>query len=110
MVDSNTTAIEAISERLSEVTALAEQLDRALTAAHLDPAAPPPPPSVEDVTDAPGDAGSDAPGSEQGEDQQHGDQQQGADHTDAIDSQAEHTDATTTEVSEQYNSQHHKNC
>ncbi|KAE8746086.1 hypothetical protein FOCC_FOCC007211 [Frankliniella occidentalis] len=51
--NSNTTAIEAISERLSEVTALAEQLDRALTAARLDPTAPPPPPSVEDATDAP---------------------------------------------------------
>lgn len=90
LANGNTTAIEAISERLSEVTALAEQLDRALTAARLDPAAPPPPPSVEDATDAPGEE----PASSASSDPEKAASEDAA----AAVSQAERSDATTTEV------------
>lgn len=92
----NATAIEAISERLSEVTSLAEQLDRALTEARLDPSAPPPPPSVEDTTDAPGDVGTEASTSNAEESQPEAEQPS---ENSEPQPQAERSVATMTEVS-----------
>lgn len=92
----NATAIEAISERLSEVTSLAEQLDRALTEARLDPSAPPPPPSVEDSTDAPGDTGTEVTSTSTTEEDGQPEAEQRVDDPQPA---AERSVATMTEVS-----------